>query len=171
MTGYDGDPFHMVEVLERELAAAPGDHELRHRLALAFEASTVAARSLTRDQRLVLTSRRQVEFCEHAARRILDLQVGDQRLVAGARALLAEVGAARRWVWQSRGEAIGWLVAGSIVGLSAAIAGGLAGSIALVVGGAVVSGAGAAAVVLRYRREQWSIWAEQARLVIWRPGV
>jgi hypothetical protein len=171
MSGYEEDPFRAVEALELQLAAGPDDPELAHRLALALEASTTAARSLTRDQRLVLTSRLQLDVCERAARRILELRVDDQRLTFGAQALLAEVAAARRWVWHKQGEAMAYTVAGAVTGLAGSVAGGLAGSIPIVVCSALVSSLVAAAVVLRHRREHWTVQAEQARPVIWRPGI
>lgn len=72
-TGHDEDAFRAVEALERELNATPDDPELRRRLGPAIEASTVVARSLTRDQRLVLTSRRQLGARLKDGPRVMDL--------------------------------------------------------------------------------------------------
>lgn len=171
MAGAEQDPFRIVGALEMELATKPDGRDLRQRLALALEAATVAARSQTRDQRLVMTSARQLDVCERAARRILELGVDDPRLIGGAQALLAEIEVAHRWVWQQQGRAFAYLVTTSILGLTVSVVAGLSGNIALLVAGALVSSVVSAAVVLRHRRQWWRIVAEQMRLVIWRPGI
>jgi hypothetical protein len=160
-----------VQALEQELAARPDDQEVRQRLALALAGLTVAARSVTRDQRLVITSSRQLELCEQAAHRILQLQAGDERLTATARSLLGEVAAGRRWVWHKQGPAAACLAFALLLGLAGAVAGGLTGSIPLLVAAAVVSSLLLVAVVLRFRRETWRVHAEGVRALIWRPGI
>ncbi|UQS27281.1 hypothetical protein L1857_33020 [Amycolatopsis thermalba] len=163
------DPMTAVQALEQQLAAAPADPDLRLRLALALEALTVSARSVTREGMPVVTSARQRDLCAWAARRILELNVPDARLTTGAQGLLAELEAGRRWVWLGQGQfAVAAVVA---LGLAAVVLGGLTGVIAVVVAGAVVSSALLAVLVLRFRRERWRVEAERLAPVIWRPGI
>jgi hypothetical protein len=172
MTEYaSSDPFLTVQALERDFAANPGDQGTRYRLALALETLTVAARSVTRDQTLVITSERQRELCQQVAGRILQLQVGEPRLTAAAQALLAEIETGRRWVWHQQGQAVALMVVVLVLGLGGAVAGGLTRSIPVVAAAAVVSSLLLAVVVIRYRRERWRIRAEEVRPLIWRPGI
>ncbi|WP_158889279.1 hypothetical protein [Amycolatopsis anabasis] len=159
-----------VDALEREVADHPEDAELRLRLGLALETMAEQARSLTRERVRVITTRRQLEICEYAANRILELDLDDERLTASARALRDQVRAGRSWVWVRRPLALTLAVVIGCLGMLAVVLGALFESIPIVVAAGVLGSAALAAIVLRYRRESWRLVAERALPVVWQPG-
>ncbi|GAA1993930.1 hypothetical protein [Amycolatopsis minnesotensis] len=159
----------IVLVLEDDLRAAPEDAGIRLRLANALVALAWDVRSLTREQRPVITSANQLRVCEHAATRILQLQVDDDQLNAAARELLAEVSAGRGWTWAHQARAAGLGLLAVLGGLLVAVLAALGESIPLVVAAAVVSSVALGVVVLAHRRERWRVEAERVAPLIWVP--
>lgn len=147
------------------------DLETRRQQAANLHAEAVNAMSVTRDQTIAITSARQLQIWEDAARRILALGTDDAELNAKAATMLEEVSAARRWIWvhQTAAAVLGMLAA--MIGVGAAVFGGLTGNIILAVIGALTGSALLGAVILRYRREHWRIRAEELAALIWKPGV
>lgn len=165
------DPMGEARALEAELAANPGDPELKAKVVTRLGALTTEVRSVTRDQVLVMTSARQREFCAYAADRIITLGGGDETLLAAALALKEEVKAGGEWVWLSRKPATMLGALAAVAGLAMVVLAALAGSIPLVAVAAVLSSAALAAIVLKYRRQRWRLDAERVNQVIWRHGI
>ncbi|QWF81930.1 hypothetical protein [Amycolatopsis sp. CA-230715] len=159
----------IVLVLENDLRANPEDSAVRVRLANALEALAWDVRSLTREQRPVITSAHQLRVCEHVANRILQLQVDDERLNAAARELLAEVSAGRGWTWAHQARALGLGLLVVVGGLLGVVFAGLGESVLFVVVAAVVSSGALAVVVLAHRRERWRVEAERVAPLVWVP--
>lgn len=147
------------------------DLDARMRLAEALHAEAVAARSMTREGTLEITSRRQLRICEDAAHRILALRIDDEELNRAAAALLDEVRAGRRWTWTNEAAAAALLVLAVTIGVGTAVIGGLGDNIALVVIGALVSSVMLGLTVLRYRRENWRMRTDKVAPMIWKPGL
>lgn len=160
-----------VADLERALAAQPGDPDTRRRLGHALYAALVSSLSLTRDQTLEITSAAQAELAEQVARRILDLAVDDEALRRDANALLERTAHGRRWTWESPSAATVAVALAVIVGVAAGVLGGLTGNLVVIIAGAALSSLLVAVVVLRFRRQNWRIHAEQVAPMIWRPGI
>jgi tetratricopeptide (TPR) repeat protein len=155
-----GDAEGAVRDLERMLEAAPTDRVLRYYVASGWCSVAEQCRSRTADDILVITSERQLQVCERAANRILELDVEDHELIRGARRLLAEVSAGRRWSWRPEGIAVSLAVLVCALGLTMVALGGVTGSVALVLVGMVVGGALLAVVVMRFRRQHWRLHAQ-----------
>jgi hypothetical protein len=118
-----------------------------------------------------ITSARQLSALEDAGRRILAMDLADERLNAAATALLERASAARRWTWVDVPAATALITLAVAVAISAAVLGGTGGNIVLAALGGLLGSALLAAVVLRYRRENWRIRAERIAPMIWRPGI
>jgi hypothetical protein len=157
--------------VSEDVIASPDDPAARRQLAAAIHAEALAALSVTRDQTLEITSAAQLRICEQAARRILELRVDDEELNASAMAMLREVAAGRRWAWVNQVSVVVLSILAVAVGIGAAVLGALLDSFAIAAVGAVVSSATLAGIVLRYRREQWRIRAEEIDALISKPGV
>ncbi|SEF29495.1 hypothetical protein SAMN05421837_104723 [Amycolatopsis pretoriensis] len=96
------DLFADLKRLEDAITTDPGDEEIRDRLARALAESTVRVRSLTRDDRPVMTTREQREFCAAAADRIIELGAGGTAVQETARSLRKEIEAGEEWTWRAR---------------------------------------------------------------------
>lgn len=155
-----GDAASAVTALEDLHAARPDDQVVRYYLASAWCSAAEQCRSRTDDDVLVITSEKQLRYCEQAARRIVELDVADRELAFGANRLMAEVAAGRRWLWAPEGIAVSLLVLTMAFGLTAVVAGGAMTSPTLVVGGVVVGGAVLVGIVLRCRRQVWRVRAD-----------
>ena len=149
-----------AEELERRYAGT-ADPVLRYYLASTWCSVADQARTRTSDDVLVFTSAEQVDLCERAARRILDLDVADPELQRGARRLMAEVDTARRWRWEPEGIAVSLAVLAASLGFLLVAMGGLAGNVAVVVTGVLLGGALLGVIVLRFRRQNWQVLAER----------
>jgi tetratricopeptide (TPR) repeat protein len=167
----EGNAAGAVPELERLVAGRPDDKVLRYYLASTWCSVAEQCRSQTRDDVLVITSQHQLRICERAARRILSLGVDDEELVRGARRLLAEVVAGRRWSWSPEGIAISLAVLVMSLGLTMVVAGGALNSVGLVVAGVLLGGALLYLIVLRFRRQAWQQRAESVAGSIVKPGV
>lgn len=157
--------------LERMLAEAPEDPVLRYYLASTWCSVAEQCRSRTRDDVLVITSEHQLRLCERSARRILDLDVDDDELHRGARRLLAEVAAARRFSWSPEGVAVSMAVLVMSLGLTTVVAGGALNSVALVIAGILLGVLMLYLIVVRFRRPAWQQRAESLAPLITKPGV
>lgn len=155
-----GEAARAAEDLESRYAGA-ADPVLRYYLASTWCSVAEQARGRTGEDVLVFTSAEQVAVCERAARRMLALDVADPELRRGARRLLDEVDTARRWRWEPEGIAVSLAVLAASLGFLMVAMGGLAGNVALVVAGVLVGGALLAAIVLRFRRQNWRLLAER----------
>jgi len=147
------------------------DEAARRQLASNLRAEAVGALSVTRDQTHEITSARQLRTWEDAARRILSLDIDDEELNNTARSMLEQAGDARRWIWVNQAVAAALSALGVTIGIGAAVFGGLTGNIVLATVGALAGSAVLGAVVLRYRRENWRIRAEEIAPLIWKPGI
>ncbi|MFD8492228.1 hypothetical protein [Amycolatopsis sp. NPDC059657] len=165
------DPMGEARALEAELAANPGDADVRAKVVTRLGELTAEVRSVTRDQVLVMTSARQRDFCAYAAERMITLGGGDETVLANARALAEEIKAGEDWIWRSRNLAATLGGAAVAAGLAAVVLAALAGSIPLVAVAAVLSSAALAAIVLQYRRQRWRLDAERVSQVVWRHGI
>jgi tetratricopeptide (TPR) repeat protein len=157
--------------LEHLVADRPADPVLRYYLASAWYSVAEQCRARTDDDVLVITSYQQLQICEDAARRILDLKTGDDELTRGAEQLLAEVTAGRRWIWAPEGIAVSLAVLTVALGLITVVAGGLMGNVLLVILGVVVGAGLLFAIVYRFRRQTWRRRADQLAQQIVKPGV
>lgn len=147
------------------------DPATRRRIAENLHAEAIGALSVTRDNEVEITSIRQLRIVEDAARRILSLRLDDRSVNAAAESLLERVAVAKRWTWVDQPAAAGLAIVALLLGVGAAVLGGNGGNIVLTVLGGLVGSALLGVVVLRYRRENWRIRAEQIAPMIWRPGV
>jgi predicted Zn-dependent protease len=146
------------------------DPVVRYYLASTWCSVSEQIRSRTVDDALVITSERQLDVCESAARRILDLGVQDHELRRGAELLLDEVAAGRRWRWQPEGIAVSLAVLAVSLGLILVAVGGLAGSVALVISGVALGSGLLYLIVVKFRRQNWRTRADQIAAKIARPG-
>jgi tetratricopeptide (TPR) repeat protein len=137
------------------------DPVLRYYLASTWCSVADQARTRTGEDVLVFTSAEQVAECERAAKRIIDLDVGDAELRRGAQRLMVEVASARRWRWEPEGIAVSLAVLAVSLGFLLVAMGGLAGNVGLVAVGVLAGGALLALIVLRFRRQNWRVLAEQ----------
>ncbi|SDH48042.1 Tetratricopeptide repeat-containing protein [Actinokineospora alba] len=136
------------------------DPVLRYYLASTWCSVSEQVRSRTADDALVITSEHQLEVCEAAARRIIDLDVRDAELRRGAELLLDEVTAGRRWRWQPEGIAVSLAVLAVSLGLILVAVGGLAGNVSLVIAGVLLGGGLLYLIVVRFRRQTWQSRAD-----------
>jgi hypothetical protein len=146
-------------------------HDDQHRIARDLHDEALAALSVTRDNEAEITSARQLRILEEAARRILSMRVDDRSVNDAARAMLDRVTHARQWTWVDLPAATTLTVVALLMGIGAAVAGGTGGNIVLAIIGGIASSALLGIVVLRYRRENWRIRAEQIAPMIWQHGV
>jgi hypothetical protein len=143
----------------------------RYRAAMNLQAEAIGALSVTRDNELEITSVRQLIILEDAARRIMSMRLDDRKVNDTAAWMLERVAIARRWTWVNPLAAVLLGIVAAIVGLGAAVLGWADDNIVLAVLGAIVGSALLAGVVLKYRRENWRIRAEQIAPMIIRPGL
>ena len=166
-----GEAASAVDELEKLVQADPGDPVARYYLASTLFSVTEQVRSQTGDERLVMTSERQLAICAHAAQRILELGVDDRELNRGALLLQAEIAALRRWTWIRPVMAEALAVVIVVCGVAGAIAGGMTGSVPVVVLSVLLGGGLLFAVVQRFRRQVWRLQAELTQDSIAKPGV
>ncbi|WP_436491765.1 hypothetical protein [Actinokineospora sp. HUAS TT18] len=157
-----------VATLERELLHDPA---VRPRLAAALLAVADGCRSMTRNQVLEITSAVQLETCERAASRVLQLRLEDESVNGRARALLAEVELGKRWSWRPGVLPVLLAAVAVCVGLGGAAYGGINGSVALVAVAAVVSSVVLLLLVVVNRRQNWQVRANLVESSVWRPGI
>lgn len=167
----EGNAADAVRELEPLLAERPDDPVLRYYVASAWCSVAEQCRSRTDDDVLVITNVRQLRTCERAAQRILELDVDDEELNRGARQLLAEVTAGRKWRWAPEGVAVSLAVLTVCLGLTMVVAGGVMGNVWMVVIGIVIGVVLLAGIVLRFRRQTWRRRADQFAGSITRPGM
>ncbi|GAB2738687.1 hypothetical protein GCM10027199_06370 [Amycolatopsis magusensis] len=170
-TGNHPDRGMSTAELERLFTHDQGDPGIRRELGWALCRDAFDACSVTRDQARVITSARQREVCDRAARRILDLETGDRGLIEKAAGMLDEIRAGDRWHWHPRASAAVLLavtVLGGLTAVSFAAMAELPGVAALA---ALIASLLLAVVVVRYRREHWRTRAERLRPTVWRQGV
>ncbi|SDC51024.1 tetratricopeptide repeat protein [Actinokineospora iranica] len=153
------DAVAAAEDLERVYGGSD-DPVLRYYLASTWCSVADQARHRAGDETLVFTSEGQLALCEHAARRILELDVDDRELRRGAERLLAEVRSGRRWHWRPEGIAVSLAVLAVSFGLTLVAIGGVTGSVPLVIAGIVVGSALLYLIVVRFRRQSWRARAE-----------
>ncbi|HWM03573.1 MAG TPA: hypothetical protein VNP92_14665 [Actinophytocola sp.] len=147
------------------------DPDTLQRIAANLHAEALAALSRTRENQVEITSVRQLRVAEDAAWRILSMRLTDPTLNAAAAAMQERVTVARQWTWVNRSAATGLAIVAVLVGLGAAVIGGTSDNIVLAVLGGLLGSVLLGAVVLRYRRENWRIRAEQIAPMIWQPGI
>jgi hypothetical protein len=143
----------------------------QRRIARSIHDEAIAALSVTRDNEAEITSVRQLHILEDAGRRILSMHLDDQSVNDAARTMLDRATAARQWTWVDLPAATTLTAVALLMGIGAAVAGGAGGNIVLAIIGGIASSALLGIVVLRYRRENWRIRAEQIAPMIWQHGV
>lgn len=136
-------------------------------IAEGIHAEAIAALSVTRDNAVEITSSRQLKIIEEASWRILAMRLPDEQINDAARALRERATAAARWTWVDVPAAVALTVLAMLVGIGTAASGGI---VLAVIGGLTSSGL-LIFVILRYRRENWRIRAEQIAPMILHPGV
>lgn len=166
-----GNAAGAVADLELLVADSPGAETLRYYLASAWFSAAEQCRSRTAEDVLVITSEEQLRVCEDAGARILALDTEDEELERGARQLLAEVAAGRRWTWSPEGIAVSLAVLTVALGLITVVAGGLLDNIVLVFVGVVAGSALLYGIVYRFRRQTWRRRAEEMAPHIVKPGI
>jgi tetratricopeptide (TPR) repeat protein len=166
-----GEAATAVDELEKLVAAHPDDAVARYYLASTLFSVTEQIRSRTEDDRLVMTTERQLGICTHAANRILALEVADPELTRGAELLKAEISALRRWTWHRPVMAEALAIVIVVFGVAGAIAGGMSGSVPVVVLSVLLGGGLLFAVVQQFRRQVWHLQAELVEDSIAKAGV
>lgn len=159
-----------LAIVELERLVIERDEPTRRAyLVSALWSLTTQARSMTTDGTLFVATERQLDTCEQAAQRIVQLEPADPEIRAAAEQLLEEIAADRTWRWD-RGPVAGTLVVLiALAGAAAAAVGGLIGNIPLMVSAAI--GAPLLVwVVLRFRRQAWRLRADRLRLQAWHGG-
>ncbi|MET0136057.1 MAG: hypothetical protein ABW215_20945 [Kibdelosporangium sp.] len=151
------------------LEALPPDPVVRHHLAGALLEVADQVRSVTRDEQLVITSRRQFDTCAHVARRVAEVAVDDVHLAAGQQ-LRTVTEEGQGWVWSQESAALGYSLFAALAGLAVVVVGGTTDSVLLVVLGALVGAAAIYGVVLAYRRQVWQVRAARVAPMVWRHG-
>lgn len=167
----DEESAAAVERLHQELLTRPDDNELRGRLAWAIRRMTEESLAVTVYQVRVITSERQRQLGREAAARILELAPWDGELRSFATSLSDEIDRGGRWTWENKTVAYTLAACVAVLGLALVTAGGLVRSIPLIAVAAVLSSAGLACVVLRFRREAWRITAREAQPFIEYAGI
>jgi hypothetical protein len=142
----------------------------RH-IAEKLHTDAIQALSLTRDNQAEITSVRQLRTLEDAARRILSMRLDDPSINDAAAAMLEQAVWARRWRWVNAPVAAAMAIVAVLMGIGAAALGGAGDNVVLAVLGGVLGSALLCVVVLRYRRENWRIRAEEIAPMIFRPGI
>ncbi|GLW91678.1 tetratricopeptide repeat protein [Actinokineospora globicatena] len=164
-----GEAERAAEELERRFGDS-ADPVLRYYLASTWTSVGDQVRAATDDEVLVIANEHQLRLCEHAATRVLALDVEDHELRRGAERLLAEVRSGRRWQWKPEGIAVSLAVLAVSLGLTLVAVGGITGS-ALVVAAGIVAGSGLLyLIVVRFRRQVWEQRAAVLADRIVRPG-
>jgi hypothetical protein len=143
----------------------------QRRIARAIHDEALTALSLTRNNEGEITSTRQLRILEDAAWKILSMHIDDRSVNDAAQRLLARVAAARQWTWVDPVVVTGLTILALLAGIGAAVLAGTDGNIVLAVVGGVLSSVLLSVVVLRYRRQNWRIRAEQISPMIWQHGV
>lgn len=131
----------------------------------------LAALSLTRNNEAEITSTRQLSVLENAARQILSMRTGDPAVDDWARSTLARVASARQWTWVDLPVVTVLTSLALIIGVGSAGIAGTGGNVVLAAVGFVVSSVLLSVVVLRYRRQNWRVRAEEIAPMIWQHGV
>jgi hypothetical protein len=167
----DEDSAAAVERLHQEVLARPNDNELRGRLAWAIRRMTEESLAITVYEVRVIASEQQRQLSREAAARILELAPWDGDLRSFATNLSAEVDRGGRWIWESKSIAYTLALCVAVLGLALVVVGGLTRNIPLIAGAAVLSSAGLACIVLRFRREAWRITAREAEPFIEHAGI
>jgi len=160
-----------VADLELLVADRPDDEVLRHYLASAWFSAAEQCRAHTDDAELVIATEDQLDVCGRAAERILNLDIDDDELRRGARALRDEVAAGRRWTWRPEGIAVSLAVLTVAFGLVVVVVGGLLDSAMVMLAGVVVGGAVLFVVVHQFRRQAWRRRATELAPRISHPGI
>ncbi|CRK59150.1 hypothetical protein [Alloactinosynnema sp. L-07] len=155
-----GDAAGAAADLEQRFGSS-GDPVLRYYLASTWCSVSEQVRSRTVNEALVITSERQLDVCESAAKRILELNVADTELRRGAELLLDEVVAGRRWQWQPEGIAVSLAVLAVSLGLILVAVGGLADNVLLVIMGVLLGSALLYLIVVKFRRQNWRTRADK----------
>jgi hypothetical protein len=143
----------------------------QRRIACGIHDEALTALSLTRNNEGEITSMRQLRILEDAAWKILSMHIDDRSVNDSAQRLLARVAAARRWTWVDPVVVTGLTILALLAGIGAAVLAGTDGNIVLSAVGGVLSSVLLSVVVLRYRRQNWRIRAEQIAPMIWQHGV
>ncbi|HVK19823.1 MAG TPA: tetratricopeptide repeat protein [Actinokineospora sp.] len=164
-----GDAAGAAADLEDRFGGSP-DPVLRYYLASTWCSVSEQVRSRTADEALVITSETQLQICESAARRIIELDVADLELRRGAELLLDEVAVGRRWQWRPEGIAVSLAVLAVSLGLILVAVGGLAGNVALVVMGVLLGSGLLYLIVVKFRRQNWRTRADELADHITRQG-
>jgi hypothetical protein len=160
-----GDAASAVERLQ----TLPDDPVVRHHLTGALLTLADQVRSITRDEDLVITSRRQLETCAWVAERVLEAAVDDAH-VAGARRLRELTMDGQRWMWSDQTAALGYSVLAGLAGLAVVVIGGTMGNIPIVVAGALLGAAAVYGIVRAHRRQVWQVEAIRVAPMVWRHG-
>jgi hypothetical protein len=142
----------------------------RH-IAEMLHADAIQSLSVTRNNEAEITSVRQLRTLEEAARQILSMRLDDPAINDAAAAMLEQAAWARRWRWVNVPAAAAMAIVAALLGIGAAALGGTGDNIVLAVLGGVLGSALLCVAVLRYRRENWRIRAEEIAPMIFRPGV
>lgn len=143
----------------------------QRRIARAIHDEALTALSLTRNNEGEITSTRQLRILEDAAWKILSMHIDDRSVNDSAQRLLARVAVARQWTWVDPVVVTGLTILALLAGIGTAVLAGTGGNIILAVVGGVLSSVLLSVVVLRYRRQNWRIRAEQIAPMIWQHGV
>nr|WP_042195118.1 hypothetical protein [Kibdelosporangium sp. MJ126-NF4]CEL21683.1 hypothetical protein [Kibdelosporangium sp. MJ126-NF4]CTQ92463.1 hypothetical protein [Kibdelosporangium sp. MJ126-NF4] len=165
-----GNPQAAVVRMEQALARHPGNPVAQHQLTGALLETADQARSLTRDEELVITSRTQFDICAAVAARAAVTAVDEAHRAAVAR-LTAELADGQRWMWSNDAAVAGYALFGGGAGLAVVGLGGVNGNIVLVVSGAILGAAAVYAVVAAFRRQAWQVRATEVAPMVWRHGV
>jgi hypothetical protein len=161
-----GESGRAVELLER----VPDDPVVRYHLAGALLCLADEVRSVTRDERLVITSRPQFDVCSNVAERVA-ATARDPAQLAAAEQLRAQIRDGARLVWYPEGMAMVLLAVAMGVGLLMVVFGGANYLVPLVVAGALVGAGGVFAIVWGFRRQAWQVRARQVGATVWRHGI
>ncbi|WP_424189002.1 tetratricopeptide repeat protein [Actinokineospora sp. G85] len=152
-----GDAEAVADELEAAFGAAGADPVLRYYLASTWCSAADQVRDRTAEDVLVFTDEHQLEVCEHAALRILELEVDDDELNRVAERLLSEVRAGRRYQWRPEGIAVSLAVLAVSIGLTLVAVGGAAGSVPAVLAGIVLGSVLLYVIIVRFRRQRWRL--------------
>jgi hypothetical protein len=146
------------------------DPVVRHHLAAALLATADQVRSVTRDDELVITSRKQIDTCAGIADEVARIAVDETHLAAAHR-LQSELAAGQRWEWTSETAVIGLSLLVVVIGAAIVTIGGVTGQVVLVVAGAVLGAAALYGIVIAHRRRAWQLQAAKVANLVWRHGV
>jgi tetratricopeptide (TPR) repeat protein len=158
-----------VRLLDDQLARHPDDAVVRHHLAGALLCMADQVRSLTRDEVLVITSRRQFDTCADIARQVTEVAM-DPAHLAAARELRVLTSEGARWVWHREASVMAYMAVTVVLGFAAVVVGGAVASVAVVVAGALLGAAAVFGLVMGYRRQAWQVQADRVAPLVWRHG-